>query len=139
MPAGVKLVAMKDGGVLRPWGEAAWNEFERIPQKPKLVTVEVRQPRNPGHLSKYWSILQKAARTDPEYTEAEDLHEWVKVRLGMIKEFKDWDGRILIRTKSISVESMGQIHFANFYDRALWLLSERLGVNPEALLESEAA
>lgn len=135
MATGIKLLAYRDRAVLRPWGEAAEIDFDRIPQRPKFITIEVRQPRNPEHLAKYWVICQRVAGTDPEFTDAEDVHEWIKVRLRMFKEYKDWDGRILIRTKSISVESMDQIKFASFYDRALWLLSERLGIDPVELLD----
>jgi hypothetical protein len=137
MPAGVKFVGYRDGGRIFPWGEYSADAIMQIPEKPKLITFEARQNRNPKHLNLYWKIVNRVAENDPELTDPQDLHDWIKIRLGMFKEFKDWDGRILVRAKSISVEAMDQIHFKNFYDRAMWLLSERIGMSPEELLDGE--
>lgn len=132
--SGIKIVAYRQGMMLRPYGEASEAELERVPQKPKLVTLEVRQPRNPRHLAKYWCILQRAADTDPEFTDPHEVDDWIRQRLRMWKEFKDWDGRMVVRLDSIGAENMDQIRFAAFYDRAMWLLSERLGIDPLDLL-----
>lgn len=139
--SGIKLTMFRQGMRMMPYGEAAENDMDRIPQQPKLVTIEVKQPRNPKHLAKYWVICQRAAATDPEFTDAQEVDDWIRERLRMFKSWKDWDGRLVVRLDSIGAESMDQIRFAAFYDRALWLLSERLGVDPEALLDdrSEAA
>jgi hypothetical protein len=139
--SGIKLVAYRQGGVLRPYGEVAEDDFDRIPQKPKLVTIEVHQPRNPKHLARYWCICKRAAATDPEFSDKEEVDDWIRERLRMFKEFKDYDGRLIVKLDSIGAEAMDQLRFKNFYDRAIWLLSERLGVDPEALIDdrSEAA
>jgi hypothetical protein len=132
--AGVRLVATREGHALVPWGEAASVEFERIPPA-KLVVVQVLRRRNPQHLSKYWLVLQRVAANDPEFKTAEQVHQFVKVKLRHFDTFIDEaTGRVLIRTKSIGVASMDQIEFNGFYDRAMYVLSQRLGIDVEALL-----
>ena len=136
MVSGIKIVAIKEPGVLRPWGEHSVNEFDRIPFGKKL-SIEVRQPRYPEHLNKYWLILTRAAANLPGCEGPDELHEDIKIKLRMFKEYQSWDGKILIRTKSISVESMDQIKFSLFYDRAIWVLGEWLGIDPNELLDGE--
>ena len=135
MTVGIKFIAVRKDRVLIPHGAYSVQQLELIPQD-KHVSIELRQPRNPDHLNKYWAILSKAAENDPELTSADDLHEWIKIRLRMVKGYKDWNGQIVAVTKSISVESMDQIKFNNFYDRALDLLADRLGVDPVSLLDA---
>ena len=51
----------------------------------------------------------------------------------------DRDGTLVIEYESISFAAMDQVRFANFYDRALWLWSERIGCDAETLLAETAA
>lgn len=136
----LEFTGYREGGVIRPWGEASWNDFMVIPERPKHCQFVVRQPRNIEHHNKYRLILQRAAATDPEYhNDPDGLAEWVKVRLRMFKEFDVLpDGRVRIVTESTSVYSMDQIKFNLFYERAMMVLGERLGIDPEALLDDRS-
>lgn len=137
MSAGIEIVGYRDGGVLRPWGEASWNDFDRVPQN-KHVMIDITQRRNVAHHNKMWAIFQRVAECCPGFDDAEDVCEWVKIKLRMVKAYKDWgDGRIIVRTKSISFASLDQVRFSAFYDRAIWLLSEHIGIDPESLLTGE--
>lgn len=135
---GVKLTMMKDGGVLRPYGDVAWEEFDQIGNKPVMVTVH--KARNPLHHAKLWALATKVADFDKEFTDADDAVRWVKRHIpGMHKRYKEKDGSLVIELASINFESMDQLRFNRFYDRALWLWTQRIGVDPETLLEQVAA
>jgi hypothetical protein len=127
-----KLTMIKEGGRLCPYGDVAWEEFDSIPHG-KIVTVTVHQSRNPLHHAKLWALATKVANFDPEFQDAEHAVAWVKRMIpGMHKRYKMGDV-LVIELKSINFESMDQIRFNRFYDRALWLWSERIGTDPEQL------
>lgn len=118
---------------LLPYGAAAIKDFENVSgQKP--VIVKAHQPRNPKHHDRIWSIYQIAAETDPVLETADQINEWVKIKLGYVDYIIKHEGRSLVKTRSISFESMDQIKFKIFYDRAIKVLCERLGVDVEDLL-----
>jgi hypothetical protein len=52
----------------------------------------------------------------------------------MHKEYRLRDGRLAIKTRSISWAEMDQIKFGRFYDRVLWLWANKIGCDPETLL-----
>lgn len=133
MAAGIEIVGYRDQGVIIPWGAAAERDFETVPNK-KLLLLNLHQRRNPEHHEKYWAILQRVCDFCDEFDTAEDVADWVKLKLRMVKSFKDWDGRIVFRTKSTSYASMDQVQFANFYDRAMFIIAQRVGFDPEELL-----
>ena len=128
-----KLLMRRDGGCLRPEDRYSWDVFDTI-RTSKPVVVTVHQARNPDHLKKYWTLATIVADNDPHFVDRYHADEWCKVRMGRFTEYKDVDGQILIRTESIAIESMGQLDFNQFYDTALALWSERLGVDVDELL-----
>lgn len=136
----VELLMVRDRGALRPYGDVAWETFGDI-RTSRPVVVTVHKARNPDHHRKFWALATRVAENDPAFEDAEDAAEWVKMQIpGMRKEYVLRDGRLAIRTKSISFQSMDQLKFNRFYDRALYLWSERLGIDAETLLnEAEDA
>lgn len=133
-----EITMLRDGGCLRPYGDVAWATFDRV-RAGKPIIVTVHQARNPDHHNKLWALATKVADHCDDFDDAEDAIEWVKVNIpSMRKEYVLRDGRLAIRTKSISYASMDQIAFNEFYDKALTLWSAKIGCDPETLL-AEAA
>ena len=128
-----EMLMKRDGGVLRPYTDIDHDMFKAIDTKqPVLVTVH--QARNPEHHAKFWALATAVANFS-DFVDAEDAVEWAKLHIpNMHKEYTLRDGRLAIRTKSINFASMDQVKFRNFYDRALWLWSEKIGCDPETLL-----
>lgn len=123
----------RDGGCLRPEDRVSWETFDQIRTR-KPVVVGVHHARNPEHLRKFWTLASRVADNDPHFVDKDHAVEWCKYRMGCFREFEMIDGRLLVRTDSIAVESMEQLAFNRFYDTALRLWSERLGVDVEDLL-----
>ena len=130
----LELLMLRDGGRLGPVDDYSWELFETI-RTTKPVVVLVHQARNPLHNSKLWSLAQKVADFDPEFVDATSAVEWVKYHLKMFEKLEVKPcGTVVVRLKSICFASMDQLRFNNFYDRAVWLWSQRIGTNPELLL-----
>jgi len=129
---------MRDGGCLKPYGDAELEVFNRIGSlKPVLVTIH--QPRNPKQHAKLWALAAKVADHDDDFLDAEDAVEWAKMHIpNMRREIVLMGGRVGIRTKSISFAAMSQIAFGRFYDRATYLWSQKIGCDPETLLDAVA-
>ena len=126
----------RDGGVLRPYTDIDHDLFKQIDSK-RPVMVSVHQPRNPDHHRKLWALAAKVADFDKDFVDAEHAVEWVKLHIpNMHKEYRMRDGKLAIATKSINFASMDQVRFNRFYDRALFLWSERIGTDPETLLNA---
>jgi hypothetical protein len=136
MSAKHEIVMVRDGGCLRPFGPASWDAFDSVrTNKPVIVTVH--QARNPEHHNKIWAIAAKVADHDDDFLDADDAMDWVKIHIPNMRRIVVMrDGRTVISTKSMSFASMDQIRFARFYDRALCLWAEKIGTDPEALLEA---
>lgn len=130
-----EILMVRDGGVLRPYTDIDWDIFKTIEAK-KPVLVTLHQPRNPDHHRKLWKLATVVANFDPIFRDAEDVVRWLKRHIPwMHKRYKGRDGSMIIELESISFASMDQTKFNALYERAMELLTERLGCNPETLLE----
>jgi len=117
---------------LFPNGPLAEGRLTKVTRK-KPVLVQITHPRNLEHLQKFWAIAERVADNLPGFIDAATLVEQTKLKCGMVDSWTDWGGRLVIQTKSIAVENMDQKTFENFYDRAVWLWSDRLGVDVTTL------
>jgi hypothetical protein len=131
----IQLVMMRKGFTLVPYGEVAESEFDKIPSKEPVI-VAIHQPRHPEHHAKLWAILTKVAQFDPTFGTAEAVLVWLKLKMPNMHHVYRFRGeQLVIVPKSISFASMDQITFRQFYDEAMQLLAERLGCDPEELLD----
>lgn len=134
-----ELLMQRDGFCLRPYGRVAEDAFDAI-RTSKPIVVTVHQARNPLQHDKLWAIAAKVADHDEDFTDAEDAVEWAKMHIPSMRKIRVLrDGTSLVQTKSISFASMDQIAFGRFYDRALYLWAEKIGCDPETLLEQAEA
>jgi hypothetical protein len=132
-----EMILRRDGGTLRPDGDESWEVMDKIPHG-STVVVTVRKSRNPDHLKKYWALCAFAARFDTEYDDRHDIDEWLRLSVPWMRdEITLGDGRVRVKTKSISIDEMEQIEFDRFYERAVELLSMRLGKDIEQALREE--
>ncbi len=113
--------------------------FEQIrTTKPVLVTVH--QARNPDHHNKLWAIATRVADFCADFDDAEDAVDWAKIHIPNMRRYRQrLDGSVVVSTKSISYASMDQIAFNRFYDRCLYLWSQKIGCDPETLIDQVEA
>jgi hypothetical protein len=130
-----RIPMVSDGRCLRPYGDVAIEDFEKVRRgKPVVITIE--EVRNPEHLKKYWALATAVANFCDDFADRYDADFWARSHMPwMIRSFTMNDGRIMFTPKSIALETMGQEAFSRFYDRALFLWSQKIGCDPERLLE----
>jgi hypothetical protein len=115
---------------------------ERIRDLPagKALKVVVSQPRrsNP-QLRLYWSLLGIVCENLDQPLQPEDLHEWLKIKLGHVTHVRQRNGEIVGVPKSIAFDKMEHGEFTVYFDRVKALIVEHLipGLN-SATLEREA-
>jgi len=67
--------------------------------------------------------MQLVVTNHAYYVRAEQLVEWLKIRLGYVEEVMFHDGQMLTKVSSISFGSMGQDAFQKFFNMALDIIT----------------
>lgn len=135
------LLMVRVGFDLKPLDGLAAAHMERLPAG-KPLRVEAKQPRSVPQNRLYWSLLEKVVENLPleaAAITAEDLHRWIKRRLGYGGEVRV--GRAMIETEgSTAFDNMTQPEFRRYFDAAKNLLCNEVipGLNAPTL-EREAA
>ena len=116
----INLIVLRDGR-LRPSNQADLDKIKKY--KPgMIIKAKVSRRRNAAHHRKFFALLGAVVdHTDCE--DVEELLEDIKIKMKFIKEYKvAWDGRVIVRTKSIGFDKMDQDAFNIFYDKAINVL-----------------
>lgn len=109
------LFARTDAG-LYPVNDVATERLRRIP-KGSIVVARIRQPRSIEHLRKYWAMVDLVARAmDWSSKVASDV---IKTLAGYAVRIDVEGFGIVSSTESIAIESMDQLEFEAFYNRAV--------------------
>lgn len=112
----MKFVARKQLGSLRPVDDAGEQILSGIANG-DLVMVEVKRPRNIQHHRLYWALVTLVWQNQERYPTAEDLHEAIKISVGLRTQITLPNGETGYIPGSIAFHKMGQDEFSQFYDR----------------------
>ena len=128
-----RLIVRPMGGVLHPVGRASIEAFEKL--KPVPHVVAVKRSRNPDFLRRYWSICAVAADFGDDWDDREDVDHWVRMQIPSMRDthIVEEDGSVIVRLRSISCDEMDETDFDEFYQRAMELLSAKIGTDVETL------
>lgn len=106
----------------------------------KVLAITVRQPRRSSQQNRlYRSLLTVVCENLDQPVTPDDLHEWLKMRLGLTSEIRLRSGEIVKVTRSVAFDKMEHAEFTAYFDRVKALIVEHLipGLN-SAALEREA-
>ena len=131
MTASDSIIMRRHGDKLVPVAEWERERLLEIPEGRDL-TVKVSRTRSPKQHRLFWALMQKVVDTHPYYVRAEQLVEWLKIRLGYVEEVMFHDGQMLTKVSSISFVTMGQDAFRSF---SIWLSMSSRQVLPETSKE----
>jgi Protein of unknown function (DUF1367) len=112
------IIMRRNGDRLVPVAEWERERLMDIPEGRDL-TVKITRTRSPKQHRLFWALMQLVVKNHPYYVRAEQLVEWMKVRLGYVEEVMFHDGQLLTKVSSISFGSMGQDEFQNFFNLAM--------------------
>ena len=97
-----------------------------------VLRVQVSKPRNPKHHAKYWAMLKlvhEGTAVQDLYPTTDHLHQAIKGALGYYSEVRLPDGKVLQVVDSIAFESLDQIAFQEFYNKAVDLIVSQVVPN----------
>lgn len=90
-------------------------------------------------LKTYWKALGIVVKATDRWPNVEKLHRDIKLTLGYVEQSVNIDtGEVTITPDSIALDKMEHAEFCAFMDRAMELLTRKVGFDPLAFL-SEAA
>lgn len=92
----------------------------------KKVMVHVHAARNPDHHRLLFAMFKKLRDGGVWSGDKDSLIDYIKYGTGHVRSVIDHKGQAHIVPKSISFESMDQVAFNRFFDRACWLICHRL-------------
>lgn len=74
----------------------------------------------------YWGLLGKVVENSDHYRRAEQLHFWLKIKLGYVEHVEFHDGRMVTRVASTSFERMEDVEFKVYLDAAIAVICEEI-------------
>jgi hypothetical protein len=98
------------------------------------VLVSVRRARSVQHHRRFFAMLHKVCEATGMWQDPEELLDAVKLATGHVRRMQRLDGEVILVPKSINFASMPQDVFKRFERRAVWVLAEATGIDPEALM-----
>jgi hypothetical protein len=124
------------GGTLVPSDIHAEEMLQQV-KDGREILVSLRKSRNPAFHRFYFALLRVALANWPDdsISDVDTLLDAVKDATGMKVRRVGLDGKVFYVMRSIAFASLDEIRFRGFVDRSAWVLGQRLGVDPQTLLD----
>ena len=133
------ILVQRRGDFLVPQAPTDSDRIRALPAG-KPLRIDVRQPRrsNP-QLRLYWAMLGLVCDNLDQPMKPETLHEWLKMKLGVVEPIKLRSGAIDTVPGSVAFDKMDHAEFTAYMQQAKDLLVHHIipGMN-SAALEREA-
>lgn len=125
---------VKKCGALVPADFAADELLAEIPEG-KEVVITIRRPRSPPHHRWFFALLRRVCEATGRWHDEDELLDAVKLATGHVRRVQRMDGDVILMPRSINFASMPEGPFTRFRKRALWVIGQATGIDPEALME----
>jgi hypothetical protein len=111
-------------------------DVRSLPTDKPLKAVLTRSRSRP-QLRLYFAMLQLVVENLEQPISRDVLHEWVKIRCGIVEPVKLKSGAVEMVPGSVAFEAMDQTQFNAFFEHAAELLCEHIipGLEKPALLQ----
>ncbi len=120
-----KAAFAKINGALVPM-DADGREFMAALIEGKRVMVSVHVARNVRHHRLLFGLMKMLTDGGAWQGNAEDLLDYLKIAARLVKTVVGADGQVYHVPQSIAFESMDQVAFNRFFERAVYVVCERL-------------
>jgi len=129
----VKLAMINQDRVLKPYYQSDENEFKKLKNN-VVYFVEVKKPRSLEHHKKIFALTNCVLANIPETSiwhnkTAHSLIKAVMRELGYVESRATLKGEVWLEVQSMNFESMDQISFQEFYDKAIPILASMINVS----------
>lgn len=125
---------VKKGGALVPADFAADELLAELTEG-KEVVITIRRPRSPPHHRFFFALLRKVCEATGRWHDEDELLDALKLATGHVRRVQRMDGEVILMPRSINFASMPEGPFARFKKRALWVIGQATGIDPETLME----
>lgn len=113
-----KIYLKKHLNALHPADEEATEYLKKI--KPgQAISCEVKKPRNYENHKRLFSLLKLVVENQERFKTVDQLKEAIKFELGYTETIQTFDGRFIVKAKSINFASMDEIKFRDFFSRSI--------------------
>lgn len=133
------IMVQRRGDFLLPEAPLDGEALRELPAG-KALAITVRQPRRSNRQNRlYRSLLTVVCENLDQDISPDDLHEWMKLKLGLTTPIKQRNGEIAHVAKSVAFDKMEHAEFTAYFAKVKALVTEHLipGLN-SAALEREA-
>lgn len=131
----MKLFMLRRGSRLEPASAESEGSLLHIPER-KLIEVDAVQRRNAAHSALYWSMLHRVADwLGQDNVTPEVLHSFMKLECGIYDLVTLPNGETRKIPGSTSFHKMDQAAFAEYFEKAVRIVYERLQVPPELVAD----
>jgi hypothetical protein len=124
---------IKKNGALYPVDIAADDLMSSIPDGKEII-LTIRQPRSPEFHRWFFCLLRKVVSNSDRWNDEAELLDVLKIATGWTKPVVLYDGTVYRRPRSINFASTPQDAFQRFTKRALYVLGQMTGIDPETLM-----
>lgn len=133
------ILVQRRGEFLLPQSPVDGERIRSLPAGKALKAVVTQPRRSNPQLRLYWSMLGLVCENLDQDVEPEALHDWLKLKLGLVTYVRQRNGHVVAVPRSIAFDKMEHGPFTAYFDKVKALLIEHLipGLNSEAL-EREA-
>jgi len=125
------------GNHLVPSDLAAQEMVQSLPEG-KAVLMDMRRPRSPRNHAHLFALLKVACEQLEGYPDTETLLDALKIATHLTRPVTLATGEIVWIPKSINWAAMPEDEFKRWKARALYVLGQLLGVDPQQLLDETA-
>jgi hypothetical protein len=98
------------------------------------LTVTLHQKRSLPLLKKYWAVMRDVVdKCKTPWNSPDEASDAIKLALGVTDIGKTVKGQWFIRPGSIAFTSMDEAAFRDYFEKAMAILAEVSGINPDEL------
>ena len=119
------ILLKRAGRFLVPADAMTERFIETLPQGKTLRARDITQPRSRPRMRLYWALVHLVSENLTDVP-SEALHEWLKMRLGIVVAIPLKSGKTDLVPGSIAFDKMPQDEFERFFAGFLKLLNERI-------------
>ena len=99
------------------------------------VLVTIRKARSPQHHRYFFAMLHAVTDNVDEWSDEEELLVALKIAAGHVDRVSLLSGDVVETPRHINFGAMDEFEFGRWKTRAIYLLSQYLGVEPETFMK----
>lgn len=131
------ILVQSIGGRLAPVSAMDAELLDALPRSVDLEVTIKHRKRSLPQQGLYWKMLSEVVKSTDKFPTPGHLHDEIKMALGYTEQRVTFDGLVYYRADSTAFDKMDAGQFKDYFDKAVALIADKLGVDPLAWLYDE--